>query len=136
MNFVEKLKNPESLSHFIFNQSVKSVSLEKVDEKISYDKYPNDPPNTNPRKKLVNLYNFNNKKPPEKPDIIDTLFLIKHSFLPIFSKIYAKLFIHISFSFSAGKIEQHQLFSAFDFSTVANFFVFLSEVCVTEKSPA
>ena len=41
-NFVEKLKNPESLSHFIFNQSIKSVSLEKVDEKISYDKYLDD----------------------------------------------------------------------------------------------
>ena len=51
-------------------------------------------------------------------------------------KIHAKLIIHINFSFSAGKIEQHQLFSAFDFSTVANFFVFLSEVCGTEKSPA
>ena len=39
---VEKLKNPEPLSQFIFNQSVNSVSLSKVDEKISYDKYLDD----------------------------------------------------------------------------------------------
>ena len=40
--FIEKLKNPEPLSEFIFNQSVKSMSLDKVDEKISYDKYLDD----------------------------------------------------------------------------------------------
>ena len=37
--FIAKLKSPLSLSEFIFNQSVKSVSLLKVDEKISFDKY-------------------------------------------------------------------------------------------------
>ena len=36
---IDKLKNPESLSNFIFSQSVSSVSLDIVDEKISYDKY-------------------------------------------------------------------------------------------------
>jgi DNA primase len=41
-NFLSILKNPEPLSHFIFNQSIKSVSLNKVDEKISYDKYLDD----------------------------------------------------------------------------------------------
>ena len=34
-----KLKQPDSLSTFIFKQSIKSVTLENVDEKISYDKY-------------------------------------------------------------------------------------------------
>ena len=37
--FIEKLKKPLSLSEFIFNESAKSVSFDKVDEKISYDKY-------------------------------------------------------------------------------------------------
>ena len=41
-NFLSVLKNPDPLSHFIFNQSIKSVSLSKVDEKISYDKYLDD----------------------------------------------------------------------------------------------
>ena len=41
-NFLSILKSPEPLSHFIFNQSIKSVSLNKVDEKISYDKYLDD----------------------------------------------------------------------------------------------
>ena len=41
-NFVQKLKSPSSLSEFIFNHSVKSVSLLNVDEKISYDKYLED----------------------------------------------------------------------------------------------
>ena len=41
-DFVEKLKLPLSLSDFIFNQSVKSISLSNVDEKISYDKYLED----------------------------------------------------------------------------------------------
>lgn len=40
--FIERLKNPHSLSQFIFNQSVKSVSLDIVDEKISFDKYLDD----------------------------------------------------------------------------------------------
>ena len=37
--FLEKLKNPKTLSQFIFNESSKSISLENVDEKISYDEY-------------------------------------------------------------------------------------------------
>jgi len=37
--FINKLKQPDSLSTFIFKQSIKSVTLENVDEKISYDKY-------------------------------------------------------------------------------------------------
>ena len=41
-NFLSVLKNPDPLSHFIFNQSIKSVSLNNVDEKISYDKYLDD----------------------------------------------------------------------------------------------
>ena len=41
-DFLQKLKNPSSLSEFIFNQSVKSISLLNVDEKISYDKYLDD----------------------------------------------------------------------------------------------
>ncbi len=41
-NFLKILKNPDPLSHFIFNQSIKSISLNKVDEKISYDKYLDD----------------------------------------------------------------------------------------------
>ena len=40
--FVAQLKNPESLVQFIFNQSSKSISLDKADEKISYDKYLDD----------------------------------------------------------------------------------------------
>ena len=39
---IKKLKSPLSLSNFIFRQSVKSASLDKVDEKISYDKYLDD----------------------------------------------------------------------------------------------
>ena len=41
-DFLQKLKTPSSLSEFIFNQSVKSVSLLNMDEKISYDKYLDD----------------------------------------------------------------------------------------------
>ena len=41
-DLIEKLKKPLSLSEFIFKQSVKSVSLSNVDEKISYDKYLED----------------------------------------------------------------------------------------------
>ena len=41
-DFIAMLKNPESLSQFIFKRSIESVSLEKVDEKISYDKYLDD----------------------------------------------------------------------------------------------
>ena len=41
-HFISKLKKPYSLSKFIFDQSIQSVSLEKVDEKISYDKYIDD----------------------------------------------------------------------------------------------
>ncbi len=37
--FTEILKKPESLSNYIFNQSIKSVELNKVDEKILFDKY-------------------------------------------------------------------------------------------------
>ena len=40
--FVLQLKNPEPLVQFIFNQSSKSISLDKADEKISYDKYLDD----------------------------------------------------------------------------------------------
>lgn len=40
--FVAQLRNPESLVQFIFNQSSKSLSLDKADEKISYDKYLDD----------------------------------------------------------------------------------------------
>ncbi len=41
-NFLSTLKKPDPLSHFIFKQSIKSVSLNNVDEKISYDKYLDD----------------------------------------------------------------------------------------------
>ena len=41
-NFVKILKSPVSLTEFIFDQSVRSISLNKVDEKISYDKYLED----------------------------------------------------------------------------------------------
>ena len=40
--FIKILKNPQSLSEFIFNQSSQSISLNKADEKISYDKYLED----------------------------------------------------------------------------------------------
>jgi len=40
--FINQLKNPEPLVNFIFNQSSKSISLDKADEKISYDKYLDD----------------------------------------------------------------------------------------------
>ncbi|MDC0226796.1 DNA primase [Alphaproteobacteria bacterium] len=36
---IKKLKNPQSLVDFIFNESSKSITLEKADEKISYDEY-------------------------------------------------------------------------------------------------
>ncbi len=37
--FIEKIKSPESLSNFIINKSASLISLKKVDEKISYNKY-------------------------------------------------------------------------------------------------
>ena len=40
--FVEYLKNPESLIQFIFEHSSKTISLNNADEKISYDKYLDD----------------------------------------------------------------------------------------------
>jgi len=40
--FVELLKKPQSLSHFIFSQSSKSIKLSSADEKISFDKYLDD----------------------------------------------------------------------------------------------
>ena len=55
-NFLSILKNPEPLSHFIFNQSIKSVSLNKVDEKISYDKYLDDLVDTIKDKKSQYFY--------------------------------------------------------------------------------
>ena len=55
-NFLSILKNPDPLSHFIFNQSIKSVSLNKVDEKISYDKYLDDLVDTIKDKKSQYFY--------------------------------------------------------------------------------
>ena len=40
--FVFQLKNPEPHVQYIFNQSSRSISLDKADEKISYDKYLDD----------------------------------------------------------------------------------------------
>jgi DNA primase len=37
--FISKLRTPEPITEFIINQSIKTVALEKVDEKISYDNY-------------------------------------------------------------------------------------------------
>jgi len=54
--FIKKLKKPESLSNFIFNQSVKSLSLENTDEKISYDKYLDDLIETIKDKKIKYFY--------------------------------------------------------------------------------
>ena len=56
VELIEKLKNPESLSKFIFEQSIKSISLSKVDEKISYDKYLDDLINTIQDKKTKYFY--------------------------------------------------------------------------------
>ena len=39
MQFVSKLRKPEPITEFIINHSIKSLSLEKADEKISYDAY-------------------------------------------------------------------------------------------------
>ena len=55
-DFLTILKNPESLSQFIFNQSIKSVSLKKVDDKISYDKYLDDLVDTIKDKKSQYFY--------------------------------------------------------------------------------
>ena len=55
-NYLSILKNPEALSQFIFNQSIKSVSLNKVDEKISYDKYLDDLVDTIKDKKSQYFY--------------------------------------------------------------------------------
>jgi len=41
-NFVKFLKYPNSLIEFIFEQSSNTISLDKADEKISYDKYLDD----------------------------------------------------------------------------------------------
>jgi len=54
--FLLELKNPESLIEFIFYQSSKSVSLDKVDEKISYDKYLDDLVKTIKDKKTQYFY--------------------------------------------------------------------------------
>ena len=54
--FVSKLKNPEPLVQFIFNQSSKSISLDKADEKISYDKYLDDLISTIKDKKTQYFY--------------------------------------------------------------------------------
>jgi len=40
--FLDFLKKPESLVDFIFNHSSKAISLDKADDKISYDKYLDD----------------------------------------------------------------------------------------------
>jgi len=54
--FVGKLKKPESITDFIINQSIKSVTLEKVDEKISYDSYLDELLETIKDKKIQYFY--------------------------------------------------------------------------------
>ena len=54
--FVELLKKPQSLAHFIFSQSSKSIKLNSADEKISYDKYLDDLVQTIKDKKTQYFY--------------------------------------------------------------------------------
>ena len=54
--FIQQLKKPIPLTEFIFNESIKSFSFEKVDEKISYDKYLDDLADTIKDKKSQYFY--------------------------------------------------------------------------------
>lgn len=54
--FISKLKKPEPITEFIINQSIKTVALEKVDEKISYDNYLDELLETIKDKKIQYFY--------------------------------------------------------------------------------
>ena len=85
--FIERLKMPESLSQFVFNQSIKSVSLDKVDEKIMYDKYLDELIETIKDKKIQYFYKnefkslfFNRIKNGRKKQLPKTRILKKNKY--------------------------------------------------------
>jgi len=56
MQFVSKLRKPEPITEFIINQSIKTLTLEKADEKISYDTYLDELLETIKDKKIKYFY--------------------------------------------------------------------------------
>ena len=77
---IKKLKNPENLSSFIFSQSAISVNFDKIDEKISFDKYLDDLANSIAEKQIKYFYRsefkslfFNKIRSARKGENFDTI---------------------------------------------------------------